>query len=90
MPKSVNYFCSGTNYINMNFLIKYKAFDKNNTIFSQGTIRVKNKETKFEAQCSFEDFLKRKHSSFRRLEISSCEEDMDVMSFFSNIFGWKK
>ena len=51
-------------------------------------MRAKNKKSSFEAQCSFEDFLKKKHGTeFGKLTIESCTEENSLNSMFGDIFG---
>jgi hypothetical protein len=65
------------------FLIKYTAFDKKGKVLkANGEMKVKNKVSKFEAQCSFEEHLKKKYNDFGRLVIHGCTEDI-----VSNMFG---
>jgi hypothetical protein len=47
------------------------------------TIRVKNKSSKFIAKCSLEEYLKRKHKSFRSLTIHSCVSNLDLINKLS-------
>jgi hypothetical protein len=68
-----------------NFIIEYECYDNNNTIIVVGKMKVKNKETKFEAQCSFENYLKRKYGNFSRLVIIKCTDD-SISGIFKDIF----
>lgn len=65
------------------FLITYKLFDKSNQVIASGQFKVKNKSTEFEAKCSFEEYLKRKHTNFGRLVITKCDEE----NLFKSILG---
>ena len=58
-----------------NYLIVYTAYDKNGSVIKDGKMRVKNKLSKFEAQCSFEEYLKKKCENFNKLVIHSCQDD---------------
>ena len=70
------------------YIITYKVLNDEGRIIKQGTIRVKNKLSKFDAQCSLEDYLKRKLPEFDRLIIDSCYPDYLGFDFLSNnLFG---
>jgi hypothetical protein len=58
-----------------NYIIEYTAFDKKGNILIKGKVRAKNKLSEFEAKCSFEDHLKKKHPSFGRLVVHGCQVD---------------
>jgi len=84
------------------FIIEYTCYDTNNQIIKSGKMKVKNREHRFEAQCDFENFLKKKHLNFGRLVIIECKkenpfgENSDIFSddafgkIFGDIFGGKK
>ncbi len=57
------------------FFIDYRLMDNEGFILKEGKFKVKNKISKFDAQCSFEDYLKKKHPNFGKLIINSCFED---------------
>jgi len=65
------------------FIIEYNCFDSNNQLIKNGKMKVKNRQHKFEAQCDFENFLKKKYLNFGRLVVISCVEENP----FTNMFG---
>jgi len=67
------------------FLITYTVYNVSNSVVKSGTMKVKNKSTEFEAKCSLEEFLKKKHSDFSRMVVDQCKED--TLGAFGNIFG---
>jgi hypothetical protein len=54
------------------YLIDYEAFDSDNISLKKGQIKVKNKMSEFEAKCSLEVYLKKRHHNFNRLVITRC------------------
>ena len=68
------------------FIIVYSVFDKDSKLVKGGTMKVKNKATEFEAKCSLEDYLKKKHTDFSSLVIDSCKEEL-LGGMFDDIFG---
>lgn len=71
------------------FIINYTLKNKSGQIIKDGKMRVKNKISKFEAQCSFEEYLKKKHKDFGYLEIHQCYEDIfSFLGFEGNPFGF--
>ena len=76
------------------YLIEYTCYDASGIVLKGGKMRVKNQENRFVAQCSLEDYLRKKHNTFAKLVISSCREDErmyagDFMSMFNDIVGGK-
>jgi hypothetical protein len=70
------------------FLIEYSLFDKSGKIFANNKqIKVKNKENKFTAQCSLEDYLKNKYPNFGSMIIHKCEENNPIIDTFNDLFG---
>lgn len=69
------------------FIIEYTCLSKSGKVLQDGKMRVKNKATKFEAQASFEEFLKKKHQDFGRLIIIKCTEEFDLFKNLGDIFG---
>lgn len=69
----------------INYLIRYTVKNKNGLIIKRGEMRVKNKLSEFEAKCSFEEYLKRKHPEFGSLIIHECK--VDFLGGLGNIFG---
>ena len=65
------------------FIIEYTCYDTNNQIIKNGKMKVKNREHRFEAQCDFENFLKKKYLNFGRLVVISYHslEDRIVKQF---------
>ena len=79
-----------------NYIISYTAYDKSGKVLkADGQMRVKNKLSKFEAQCSFEEHLKKKYANFGKLVVHSCTVDFmggmfgnqDIIDNFNKIFG---
>ena len=69
---------------NKDFLIDYTVYAKNGTILKEnGTMKVKNKSDRLEAQIKFEEFLKKKYSDFGKLIVHKCTEE----NIFNNPFG---
>lgn len=77
--------------MNKTFLITYSLADNaGKSIVKDGIMRVKNKESKFSAQCGLEDFLKRKYPSFGTMTISECVEEDELSRIYEDIFGKKE
>ncbi len=55
------------------FLIEYEVFDIDGISLKNGEIKVENKMTVFEAQCSLEKYLKKRYKMFNRLTVYSCK-----------------
>jgi len=74
------------------FIIHYECYDNNGTLIKSGITKVKNRTTKFEAQCDFEKYLKRKYTNYNRLVVNQCQEESpfglnDLFNQFTDIFG---
>jgi len=69
------------------FAIEYVILNSDGRVIKEGEINVKNKTTKFEAQCSLEVFLKKKHPDFKSMIIKKCNEKSDILNMFDEIFG---
>lgn len=75
------------------YLIAYTCYDSGGNIIIKGKMRVKNQQSRFMAQCHFEEYLKKKYKSFGKLIITSCNEDTpmyagDFMKMFNDIVGF--
>lgn len=58
------------------FIIKYRCLDKSGVQIAAGKMKVKNKATRFEAQCAFEDHLKKKYPNFGMLIVDYCQDEL--------------
>lgn len=67
-----------------NYIIEYQALDATGKIIKEGKIKAKNKLSKFDAQCGFEEHLKKTLPNFSRLIVKKCVED--YFGIFSQIF----
>ena len=69
---------------NKTFVIEYKIYfsNKSPTIH---TTKVKNCMGELHAKIKLGEWLKKKHSDFKNLEIISCKED--IVGMFGDIFG---
>jgi hypothetical protein len=72
----------------MNWIVRYTQYSVAGTVIADGQIRVKNRPNRFVAQCSLEDYLKRKHPDAGKLIIHECATDS--VSIFGDIFQWFK
>lgn len=75
------------------YLIAYTCYDSRGNILITGKMRAKNQQSRFMAQCHFEEYLKKKYKSFGKLIITSCNEDIsmyagDFMKMFNDIVGF--
>jgi len=69
------------------FLIEYKIYNVLDIVIKEGKIKVKNKMSPFDAQCSLEEYLKKKIKQFGRMEVKECREetfDEKILSDFMN------
>ena len=69
----------------MNYIVTYKVRNNRGETIKSGKYKVKNKQSEFEAKCSFENFIKRKTPDFYSLEISSCFVDLGF-GIFNDLF----
>ena len=84
---SVLYIC--INKSSVNYLIEYRVLDNTGATIKSGTMRAKNKQTKFEAMAGLEDFLRKKVPNFHKLEVVSCvEEKVTKESLFEDMARW--
>jgi len=72
------------------FIIEYTVYNILAIPIKKGTIKVKNKMSSFEAQCSLEEHFKKTIKYFERLEVHDCKEDLedfDISHLFKRFFG---
>jgi len=50
-------------------------------------MKIKNCLSDLHAKVRLEDYLKRRHSNFERLQVDSCHEENDLFKYFGDIFG---
>jgi len=71
-----------------NFIIEYSLY-KDDKRIDGGKMRVKNVENthdKIFAKLKLDKYLS-KTIEYDRMEVLSCEEDIDILNMFGNIFG---
>jgi hypothetical protein len=70
-----------------NYIIKYKALDRDGCVLKEGKMLVKRRESSIAAQVDLEKYLNRKLSGFKRLVVIGCEVDNPMRSFFDGVFS---
>lgn len=75
--------------MNKTFTIVYTCYNIKSEPFKDGKIHVKNKYSEFDAKCSLENYLKKKHPELVRLVITSCVPKNAINDLLggSDIFG---
>jgi hypothetical protein len=75
--------------MNKSYKIKYRVYLKDNSYYDKEGI-ISKCSSDIHAKVKLEEILKKNFENFNRLEIKSCEEDINIVNFFNDIFkGFK-
>jgi len=70
------------------FIISYTIHLTSGEVINPRPMRVKNTSSMLEAKIKLNEYLKKKHSDFYRMEIQSCHEDFGF-DLFNTLFGMR-
>jgi hypothetical protein len=67
------------------YILKYEEHFNDGSVFKDKEIKINNCLSELHAKVKLEQYLKKKHSNFNKLVITSCRKD--IMGNFNDVFG---